>query len=89
MPFLSLDNVFIDLVAILFIAYIKKFMQILNEKLTLESTNATEMLFGKVVDKVIRHKLKEVLVEFTDGTRLFIDHSADALELSITEGRTS
>jgi hypothetical protein len=60
-----------------------------SEKLTLESANATEMLFGKVVAKVIRNKLTEVLVEFTDGTRLIIDHSTDALELSISEGRTS
>ena len=56
----------------------------LSDELTLESTNATEMLSGKVVAKVVRHRLTEVLVEFTDGTRLFIDHNASKLELSIT-----
>jgi hypothetical protein len=49
-----------------------------------ESTRATEMLSGKVVARVVRHRESEVLVEFTDGTRLFVDRRANGIELSIT-----
>ena len=54
-----------------------------------ESTRATELLRGKVVARVVRDKQSEVLVEFTDGTRMFVDQADGALELSITEGRTT
>lgn len=49
-----------------------------------ESERATEMLSGKSVKLVERHRLGEVLIEFIDGTRLFIDAKAGELELSIT-----
>ena len=49
-----------------------------------ESSQATKLLAGKVVARIVRHRETEVLVEFTDGTRLFIDHSAHKLEVSIT-----
>jgi hypothetical protein len=52
-----------------------------------EAERASEMLRGKVVARVIRHRPTEVLLEFTDGTRLFVDQAADALELSITGGK--
>ncbi len=48
-----------------------------------ESDRATKMLLGKSVKSVKRHRPGEVLIEFTDGTRLFIDAKAAALELSI------
>jgi len=51
-----------------------------------ESERATEMLKGKVVEKVLRHREKEVGIEFTDGTRLFVDAHDGELELSITGG---
>ena len=51
-----------------------------------EATKATEMLKGKVVSVVFRHRVGEFGIEFTDGTRLFVDHVKDGLELSITEG---
>ena len=51
-----------------------------------EAERASEMLRGKVVARVVRHRTTEVLVEFTDGTRLFVDRAADALELSISGG---
>ena len=54
-----------------------------------ESTRATELLRGKVVARVVSSKPSEVLVEFTDGTRLFVDRTEVTLELSITEGRTT
>ena len=53
-----------------------------------ESTRATELIRGKVVARVVRNRPSEVLVEFTDGTRMFVDQTEGALELSITEGRT-
>lgn len=52
-----------------------------------EAKRASELLCGKVVARVVRHRNTEVLVEFTDGTRLFVDRAADALELSISGGR--
>jgi ribosomal protein S6E (S10) len=51
-----------------------------------ESERATEMLKGKVVAKVIRHRNREIGIEFTDGTRLFVDAHQDEVELSITGG---
>ena len=48
---------------------------------------ATEMLAGKSVAKVISHRPAELLIEFEDGTRLYIDANADrSLDLSITGG---
>lgn len=59
-------------------------MPLTSMQLAEESARATEMLLGKVVARVVRPKEGEVLVEFADGTRLFIDRSADGVELSIT-----
>lgn len=52
-----------------------------------ESLRATELTKGKVISVVRRYRKKEVMVEFTDGSRLFVDHLPDRLDLSITEGR--
>lgn len=51
-----------------------------------EAQQATAMLQGKVVQVVWRHRPGEVGIQFTDGTRLFVDHTASGVELSITEG---
>ena len=52
-----------------------------------EAVRATEMLSGKVVRTVWRHRPGEVGIEFVDGTRLFIDAPPEEiLELSITDG---
>jgi len=51
-----------------------------------EAERATELFKGKVVCKVMRHRAKEVCIEFTDGTRLYVDHHPDNVELSITGG---
>lgn len=46
---------------------------------------ATGLLEGRVVKAVHRHSVQEVVVEFTDGSRLFVDWREDrSLELSIT-----
>ena len=44
------------------------------------------MLSGKVVARVFRHQKNEVGIEFTDGTRLFVDAHNGEIELSITGG---
>ena len=48
-----------------------------------EAARATELLRGRVVKQVWRHRAGEVGIEFADGTRLFVD-SNEALELSIS-----
>jgi len=52
----------------------------------LKQESERAMLKGKVVEKILRHREKEVGLEFTDGTRLFVDAHDGALELSITGG---
>lgn len=58
------------------------------QKLALETEarKATELLKGKVVSKIRRYRLKEVCIEFSDGTWLFVDHGKEGLELSVTKG---
>ena len=51
--------------------------------LATEADSATEILKGRAVRVVRRHRETELLIEFEDGTRLFVD-SQTALELSIT-----
>ena len=55
-----------------------------SRQLKKEARRATELLRGKVVATVWRHQEREVGVEFTDGTRLFVDSVSNGLELSIT-----
>ena len=50
-----------------------------------QGRRATRMLRGKAVAKIRRRRSREVMLEFQDGTRLYVD-SASAVELSITEG---
>jgi hypothetical protein len=59
-----------------------------DEKKSLESESqrATDMLKGKVVQTVWRHRSGEVGIQFTDGTRFFIDTKEGSIELSITGG---
>jgi hypothetical protein len=52
-------------------------------KLEIEAERATDCLKGKVVSIVWQHRNGEVGIEFTDGTRLFVDHTPDGVELSI------
>ena len=57
-----------------------------SDELLQEGSLATERLTGKVVNNVKRFRSSEIQVEFTDGTRLFVDATADGVELSITGG---
>lgn len=58
-----------------------------ENQLSDEATRASELLRGKVVSHIVRHRESEVLIEFTDGTRLFVDRSSSGVELSITVGQ--
>ena len=49
-----------------------------------ESKRATQLLRGKKISKVWRHRKKEIAIEFDDGSRLFIDHLFGGLDISIT-----
>jgi len=49
-----------------------------------EAKRATQMLKGKVVSVVWRHREGELGIQFTDGTRLFANQTPSGLELSIT-----
>ena len=51
-----------------------------------ETAELTRLLSGKTVRHVLRFRVGEVLVEFTDGTRLFVDAPAGTIECSVTEG---
>ena len=54
-------------------------------KLDDEGLQATKLLEGRVVKAIHRHRAREVMVEFVDGSRLFVDWREDrSLELSIT-----
>lgn len=55
------------------------------DRLAREADQATEMLSGRTVRVVRRHRPSELLIEFDDGTRLFVN-AQGALELSITGG---
>jgi hypothetical protein len=51
-----------------------------------EAEGLQRLLEGKTVRKIWRHRLKELAVEFDDGTRLFVDMFDDRLDFSVTGG---
>jgi hypothetical protein len=53
-------------------------------ELEYDGTKLTDLIRGKTVEVVKRHRSGEVLIEFDDGTRLFIDAIPDGLECSVT-----
>jgi len=55
-----------------------------NKQLKKEEKRATKLLKGKIVKKIWRHRKEEVVVDFEDGTRFFIDWRESELDLSIT-----
>jgi hypothetical protein len=56
-----------------------------KETLEEEAKIVTEMLKGKVVRKVWRHRAKEIVIVFEDETTLYVDHQPEELEISITD----
>jgi hypothetical protein len=61
-------------------------MERLKEDLENEAKKLTDLLHGKSVKVVTRHRAREVVVEFDGGTRLF-DAASDPLEFAVTGGR--
>lgn len=55
-----------------------------SEELSSEAKDAEDMLRGRIVARIWRHRPKELGIEFTDGSRLFVDGQESGLELSIT-----
>jgi hypothetical protein len=52
-----------------------------------EAEQLAELLVGKTLTRVFRHRPAEVGFEFSDGTRFFADSAAKTpLELSVTGG---
>ena len=49
-----------------------------------EARDITQLLQGKTVRAVKRFRAKEVLIEFTDDTRFFIDSIPNGLDFSVT-----
>lgn len=49
-----------------------------------EAKGATELLAGRVVETIWRHRPGEIVIRFTDGARLSVDINGVALELSVT-----
>jgi len=45
----------------------------------------TELLRGKVVSRVLRNRPGEVVIEFGDGARLFVNSAGSGVELSIAD----
>jgi hypothetical protein len=52
-----------------------------------DAERMSQLLRGKAVRVVQRHRTIEVLLQFEDGTRLFVNAIADRLDFSITEAR--
>ena len=55
-----------------------------QDNLNEEAARVTEMLQGKTVARVMRNRPDEVVIEFEDGTRVFVDRSETGVEVSIT-----
>mgnify|MGYP001583095616 CR=1 FL=1 len=53
------------------------------EDLEKEAKESTDLLKGKIVKRIYRHKHDEIAIIFECGARLFVDSNTD-LELSIT-----
>jgi hypothetical protein len=51
-----------------------------------EAAKLTDLLRGKIVKVVTRHRSGELVIEFDDGTRLFVDNISEGLEFSVTGG---
>jgi hypothetical protein len=49
-----------------------------------EAAELTDFLKGKVVKIVRRHRISEIMIEFEDGARLFVNKTSDGLDLSVT-----
>lgn len=55
-----------------------------QDNLNEEAARATTILQGKTVARVMRNRPGELVIEFEDGTRIFVDRSESGIEVSIT-----
>jgi hypothetical protein len=51
-----------------------------------EGQRLTELLAGKTIKIAKRHRETEIMLEFLDGARLFVNCAQNAMEISVTEG---
>lgn len=49
-----------------------------------EATRLSDLLRSKIVRVVKRQRSDEMLIEFNDGTRLYVDKTSSGLEFSVT-----
>ncbi len=56
-------------------------------KLEQEARSMSDELKDKVVAYVLRQRDKEAIIQFTDGSRLYIEAGADGIELSTSARR--
>jgi hypothetical protein len=54
-----------------------------------EAAKTQQLLGGKTLSRVWRHRVAELVLEFTDGSRLLVDRTDHGLELSVTGGADS
>ena len=59
----------------------------MSKELENEADKLKELLNGKSVSEIFRHRKNELCIQFSDGTRLFIDGAKNQnLEFSVTGG---
>jgi hypothetical protein len=56
------------------------------ERLENEAEKITNLLKGKSISNVWRHRENEIAIQFVDGTRLFVNSLDASIEISITHG---
>jgi hypothetical protein len=57
-------------------------MQMLED----EAARLTDLLCGKITKLVQQGRSREIMIEFEDGTRLFVDCKVGDIECSVTGG---
>ena len=58
-----------------------------QDELKNEASSLEKLLIDKTVKKIWRHRTSELVIEFNDGYRLFVDSTSNQeLEFSVTGG---
>jgi hypothetical protein len=57
---------------------------ILSVDMKTEGKRLTKLLGGKTVRHIRKFRPQEIMVEFTDGARLYVDCPSEAVECSVT-----
>jgi hypothetical protein len=56
-------------------------------QLDAEGPRLTKLLAGKTIKVAKRHRESEVMLEFTDGSRFFVNSGPMKLDISVTGGQ--